>query len=196
MADAYATFANGGTRYEPEVAAAILSAHNKVIEQYAPRVLGHVTLTSAQRLPILEGLEGVVANPTGTAYGTFKSILKFPLSSYPIAGKTGTASNAPGLEPNSWFVGFAPANAPKYVVLCVVGQGGYGADAAAPVVADIFNYLEAHPIPALHLQPQLTLPTTTTTTATSGATTTTTTTATSGATTTTIKAKSGTTTKG
>jgi hypothetical protein len=32
------------------------------------------------------------------------------------------------------------------VVLCVIGQGGYGADAAAPVVAQTFDYLVAHPV--------------------------------------------------
>ena len=103
-------------------------------------------------------------NPKGTAYGTFKSIIKFSLASFPIAGKTGTASNAPGLEPNSWFVGFGPANKPKYLVLCVVGEGGYGADAAAPVVAQIFNYLVAHPVPKVTLRAQLATPSATTTT--------------------------------
>jgi penicillin-binding protein 2 len=164
MANAYATFANGGTRYAPEVAAAIIDAHNHVVLRYAPRVLGHVSLPANVRNPILQGLEGVVGDPTGTAYGIFKSILKFPLSSFPIAGKTGTASNAPGLEPNSWFVGFGPTTKAKYVVLCVVGQGGYGANAAAPVVANIFNYLVAHPVAPVRLKPQLTLPSTATTT--------------------------------
>ncbi len=164
MANAYATFANGGTLYKPEVAAAVINAHGKVVIRYSPRVEGHVSLPARVRNPILQGLEGVVMNPKGTAYGTFKSIIKFSLASFPIAGKTGTASNAPGLEPNSWFVGFGPANKPKYLVLCVVGEGGYGADAAAPVVAQIFNYLVAHPVPKVTLRAQLATPSATTTT--------------------------------
>jgi hypothetical protein len=44
------------------------------------------------------------------------------------------------------------------VVLCVVAEGGYGADAAAPVVAQTFNYLVAHPIKPVTLKPQLTAP--------------------------------------
>jgi penicillin-binding protein 2 len=159
MANAYATFANGGTRYEPEVAAAIINAHNQVVVRYQPRVLGHVNLPASIREPILEGLEGVVENPRGTASGTFARIVNFSLASYPIAGKTGTASNAPGLEPNSWFVGFGPATHPQYVVLCVVAEGGYGADAAAPVVAETFNYLVAHPVGPVVLKAQLKLPT-------------------------------------
>ena len=166
MANAYATFANGGTRYEPEVAAAVVDAHGKVVVRYGSRVMGKISLPPSVRSPILQGLEGVVMNPQGTAYGTFHSIVNFNLASFPIAGKTGTASNSPGQEPNSWFVGFGPVAHPKYVVLAVVGQGGYGASAAAPVVAETFNYLVAHPIQPVKITLQLRLPTTTTTSST------------------------------
>ena len=151
--------------------------------RYAPRVLGHVHLPASVRDPILQGLEGVVQNPHGTAYATFQRYAKFSEAVFPVAGKTGTASNQPGEEPNSWFVGFAPANAPKYVVLCVVAQGGYGADAAAPVVAQAFNYLYQHPVQPLVLKittkvtpvTTTTRPTTTTTAAGQGSASTTTT---------------------
>ena len=158
MAQAYATFANGGTRYAPEVAAAVLNPHGKVLERYLPRVLGHVLLPPSVRNPILQGLTGVVENPAGTAYATFHRIATFSLSRYPLAGKTGTASNAPGLAPNSWFVGFGPTYKPKYVVVCVISEGGYGAEAAAPVVAETFNYLFAHPIRPVSLTPRVALP--------------------------------------
>ena len=166
LADAYATFANGGTRYAPEVAAAIVSPSGKLIERYQPRVLGHVYLPPSVRGPILQGFYGAINNPRGTAYYPFHKIANFSLSQYPLGGKTGTASNAPGMEPNSLFVGFGPINHPKYVVVCVIGEGGYGANAAAPVVAEAFNYLVAHPIRPLSLKPKLTLPTTTTSTTT------------------------------
>ena len=172
MANAYATFANGGTRYAPEVAAAVVNAHGKVVIRYQPRVLGHVNLPASVRDPILQGLTGVVDNPHGTAYLPFRANINFSLSSFPIAGKTGTASNAPGLEPNSWFVGFGPTTHPDYVVLCVIDEGGYGADAAAPVVAKTFNYLVAHPVPALKLSSALTTPTGGVTSGTSSTTTT------------------------
>ena len=151
MANAYATFANGGTRYAPEVAAAVVSPSGKLLVRYGPRVLGHVSLPASIRGPILQGLEGVVQNPSGTAYGTFLRYANFSESAFPVAGKTGTAStgyypNGHPLEPNSLFVGFAPANHPEYVVICVIAQGGYGADAAAPVVAQTFDYLYRHPV--------------------------------------------------
>ena len=167
LANAYATFANGGTHYKPQVAAAVLDAHGNVVQRYAPRVVGHVSLPPRVRNPILAGLTGVVESPEGTAYGTFHSIINFSLASFPIAGKTGTASNALHQEPNSWFVGFGPTTHPKYVVLCVISQGGYGASAAAPVVAEAFNYLVAHPIKPVSLRPRLTVPVTHTSTTTS-----------------------------
>lgn len=151
LANAYATFANGGTRFEPEVAAAVVSPSGKVIQVYGPRVAGHIALPPAVRNPILQGLIGVVNDPRGTAYGTFHSYTNFDLNSFQIAGKTGTASNAPGKEPNSLFVGFGPVSSPRYVVLCVIGQGGYGANAAAPVVAETFNYLVKNGVPPVHL---------------------------------------------
>jgi hypothetical protein len=40
----------------------------------------------------------------------------------------------------------------------VIDQGGYGANASAPVVAKTFNYLVAHPVPALKLTAQLSAP--------------------------------------
>ncbi|MGC2168689.1 MAG: penicillin-binding protein 2 [Acidimicrobiales bacterium] len=178
LADAYATFANGGTRYAPEVAAAVVNPHGQVVVRYTPRVLGHVNLPASVRDPILQGLEGVVNDPSGTAYPPFHQYANFNLSSYEIAGKTGTASNGLNEEPNSWFVGFGPVGHPQYVVLCVIGEGGYGADASAPVVAKTFNYLVSHTIPAVRLTPELTTPTqhtsATTTTTTPGQTTTTT----------------------
>ena len=151
LANAYATFANGGTRYTPEVAAAVVSSSGRVVERYLPKIAGSVTLPPSVRNPILQGLLGVVNNPSGTAYGTFHTYANFNLSSFPIAGKTGTASIVKGQEPNSWFVGFGPVGHPRYVVLCVIAQGGYGADAAAPVVAQTFDFLVHHPVGALHL---------------------------------------------
>ncbi len=146
-AQAYATFADHGTRYQPEVAAEVVDPDGKVLKTFAPKVTGHVNITDYTS--ILEGFKGVVNTPKGTAYGTFKADAKFPLASFPIAGKTGTADLTANTakEPNSWFVGFGPTNTThQYVVAVVVGQGGYGANAAAPAVASVFNYLYANPV--------------------------------------------------
>jgi penicillin-binding protein 2 len=203
QAVAYATFANGGTRYAPEVASEIVDpSTGKVVTTIAPKILGHVSLPATISQPILQGLEGVIANPKGTAYGVFQG---FP-TSWNLAGKTGTATNPGAKEPNSWFVAFGPNPNPQYVVLAVIDEGGYGAEAAAPLVRSIFNYIVANPIGAVKTptastpatstapvsNPPLGTPTTTTTTTKpSGTTPTTTTTTPATAGTTTTSSHSG-----
>lgn len=180
QAVAYATFANGGTRYAPQVAAAITTPTGKIVQRIAPQVTGHVSLPPATYQALLAGFTGVVNNPRGTAYGTFKG-LNFPGG---IAGKTGTADAVNGEEPTAWFIGFGPTVDPQYVVVCVIDQAGFGATAAAPVVRDIYAYLAQHPVQplALPLSPSVvhsttpvsvpTPPTTPTTTSTTTTTTT------------------------
>ncbi|HWF17414.1 MAG TPA: penicillin-binding protein 2 [Acidimicrobiales bacterium] len=138
QAVSYATFANGGTRYAPEVAAAVVDpTTGKVVDKIAPKTTGHVAISPTNYSAILQGLEGVISNQNGTA---FQDFVGFP-SSWNLAGKTGTASNQANQEPNSWFVAFGPNPNPQYLVLAVIGQGGYGASAAAPLVRTIFDYI-------------------------------------------------------
>ena len=169
QAVAYSTFANGGTRYVPEVAAGLVNAQGKVMRTVVPKVAGHIAYSSADYQALLRGFEGVVQNPKGTAVGAFTG---FPLSSFPLAGKTGTATTNEQ-QPNSWFVAWGPLPNPRYLIAVVVQGGGYGSLAAAPVVRQGFDYLVAHPETAVPLAspasptsvaaPPLPPPTTTTT---------------------------------
>jgi penicillin-binding protein 2 len=157
QAVAYSTFANynpatgSGTRYAPQVASEVVDpVTGKVVKKLAPQVTGKVAISPTNYAAMLSGFEGVISNRHGTAYADFQG---FP-ASWNLAGKTGTASNAAGLEPNSWFVAFGPNPNPQYLVLAVIDQGGYGADAAAPLVRNIFDYLDTNPI-----SPTVTTPT-------------------------------------
>ena len=114
----------------------------KVVKTMVPQVTGHVDLPATVRNPILQGLEGVISNPKGTAYSDFAG---FP-TNWNLAGKTGTATNPGADEPNSWFVAFGPNPTPQYLVLAVIDEGGYGAEAAAPLVRNIFDYLLTNPV--------------------------------------------------
>jgi penicillin-binding protein 2 len=149
LADAYATFANGGTRYQPQIAAAVVSPSGKVVKTFAPKVTGHVSYSPANYAALLQGFEGAVED--GTEAGTFAADAKFSLSQFRIAGKTGTADVGPGQQPNALFVGFGPIPNPKYVVVAVVSEAGYGAQAAAPAVMNIFNYLVTNPVGPVQL---------------------------------------------
>ncbi|MHB1710919.1 MAG: penicillin-binding protein 2 [Acidimicrobiales bacterium] len=145
LATAYATFANGGTRYAPQVAAGIVSPSGKVVKTFAPKVMGHVSLPPSIRNAMLQGFVMETTNPLGTGYPPF---LGFPFSKFPIAGKTGTGSvhTANGTkQPNGLYCGFAPAYAPAYVACVVIPQAGYGDTSAAPVVRKIWDYLMVHP---------------------------------------------------
>ena len=97
-----------------------------------------------------------MSNVAGTAYASFHQYADFSESRFQVAGKTGTADVNSTItrgdqEPDSWFVGFGPNPNPEYVVVVVVDHGGYGAQAAAPAVANIFNYLVANPIGPVQL---------------------------------------------
>jgi penicillin-binding protein 2 len=141
QATAYSTFINGGTRYAPEVAAALVAPDGTVVKKVQPQVTGHVSLPPSTYQPLLTGFEGAVQDANGTANGAFQGSL-FPINL--LAGKTGTADTVPGKEPTAWFIGFTTT--PQYVVVCVIDQAGYGVQAAAPVVRNIFDYLAAHPV--------------------------------------------------
>ena len=66
------------------------------------------------------------------------------LASHPvaIAGKTGTAE-VQGAPSHSWFVGFAPADAPRIAFAVVVENAGYGGRVAAPLAGDIVSAARA-----------------------------------------------------
>jgi penicillin-binding protein 2 len=149
QAVAYATFANGGTRYEPQIAAGIVSADGKVVKRFTPKVVGHVTLSPEDHAAMLQGFQGAVQSksPLGTAYGAFQG---FPFDKLSLAGKTGTAS-ANEQVPTSWFVGWGPTDNARYLIAVVIEKGGFGADAAAPVAKAGFQYLVNHPEAAVRL---------------------------------------------
>jgi peptidoglycan glycosyltransferase len=76
----------------------------------------------------------VVKSGTGTAAA---------LPDVTVAGKTGTATNPAG-KAHAWFVGFAPANAPRVVVAVIVENAGYGGAVAAPIVRNVLRTALAH----------------------------------------------------
>lgn len=53
-----------------------------------------------------------------------------------LGGKTGTAEVSDG-APHAWFIGFAPAEAPKVAVAVLVVHGGEGVRAAAPIAGAV-----------------------------------------------------------
>ncbi|MGI9023724.1 MAG: penicillin-binding protein 2 [Acidimicrobiales bacterium] len=137
LANAYATFANGGTVYAPRVASAVLDANGQVVRRIETQPVRRIDLPPTVRDPILAGFKGAVADVDGTAYPAFQG---FPLSEFAVAGKTGTAEVA-GKQDSALFSAFAPADAPKFQVTVVMEQSGFGASAAAPVARRVLEKL-------------------------------------------------------
>lgn len=137
LACAAASAVNGGYYYSPRLVAEIFSDDGSVSEKTEPALLCRTVSERASE--ILSGmLEGVVRDGSGK---------KAFIEGYRVAGKTGTAQKyengviAQGKYVSS-FVGYFPANAPKYLALVIIDepQGSYyGSTVAAPCAKDIFQ---------------------------------------------------------
>lgn len=135
----YAAIANGGTIWRPTVAQAIVKTDGTLIRGIAPKVLGKLPATKATLTFLRGALHEVVVS--GTAASSFAG---FPV---PVSGKTGTAEVF-GLNPNgtkkdntSWFASFAPSDKPRYAVVMMVSQGGFGSEISAVGVRKIYEAL-------------------------------------------------------
>jgi peptidoglycan glycosyltransferase len=62
-----------------------------------------------------------------------------------VAGKTGTAENAPDEQPHAWFIGFAHSGGRQVAVSVIIEHGGdsgsetTGGEAAAPIARDVMK---------------------------------------------------------
>jgi penicillin-binding protein 2 len=133
LARGYAALANGGKLYSPRIGEALISPSGKVVRKITPPVVGHLPVRKSVLAYIRHALAGVVTS--GTAAGTFGG---FPLSRVCVAGKTGTAQVI-GNESTSVFASFAPCDHPKYVVVMMIPNSGYGAQVSGPAVRQIWD---------------------------------------------------------
>ncbi len=137
LACAAASAVNGGYYYSPRMVEEIFSDDNTVRQKNEPALLGRTV--SKETSSLLAGmLEGVVRDGSGQ---------KAYIEGYRVAGKTGTAQKyengviAQGKYISS-FVGFFPANNPRYLALIIVDEPEgtyYGSTVAAPCAKDIFQ---------------------------------------------------------
>lgn len=126
MAVMYGAIANGGLVRTPRIGVALVergSGARTPVPAGPTRASGLGATTDAY---LRSALRSVVT--TGTAAGAFRGMP----ADWPVAGKTGTGEVL-GRRDTSWFVSYAPADRPRWVVAAVVGQGGHGSDTAAPV---------------------------------------------------------------
>ena len=131
----YNAVANGGVKVQPIIVKEIKQA-DQVLERTEAKVLNPKICSAATLAKVKAMMEGVVSQ--GTARGIRPK-------DYTIAGKTGTAwkfKNGQYTKTYSTsFVGYFPADKPKYSCIVVVDspRNGriYGADVAAPVFREV-----------------------------------------------------------
>jgi len=140
MAVGYAAIGNGGLVLRPHVGLKVLNRNGSIVRIVKPQVLSRVGLPSGDLSYIQRALAQVPIR--GTAVFPFSG---WPLSRIPVAAKTGSAEIA-GKQPFSWFAAYAPADNPRYVVVSVVEQAGFGSQVSGPVVRRIMDKLFGLPL--------------------------------------------------
>lgn len=131
----YNAIANNGRMMKPMFVKEIRDA-GKTIEQKDPTVLNPSIASRETISKLQQMLEGVVEE--GTAANLFNTV-------YNIAGKTGTAQIAKGSAGYDYsghkasFVGYFPADDPKYSCIVVVNKPATGTYYASSVAAPVFK---------------------------------------------------------
>jgi penicillin-binding protein 2 len=133
----YAAIGNGGTIWQASIAKAIVKTDGTVIKTIEPKKLGTLTTAPSTVKFLQSALREVVVSGTGA--GAFAG---FPIE---VSGKTGTGQVF-GRNPNgtlkddtSWFASFAPSKNPRFAVVMMVGQGGFGASTSGVGVRHIYE---------------------------------------------------------
>jgi len=135
LARAYAALANGGRLYSPRIGEALISPRGKVLRRITPPAVGHLPVAKSTLAYVRHALAGVVTS--GTAAAAFGG---FPLGRVCVAGKTGTAQ-VRGILATSVFASFAPCSHPKFVIVMMIPNSGFGGQVSAPAVRQIWDGL-------------------------------------------------------
>jgi penicillin-binding protein 2 len=141
MAVAYATLANGTHRVRPHLGAAVEDSGGRVLQRIEPGASTPVRFDPIARQTILDGLHDSTVD--GTSADVWKG---WPQNRYKVFGKTGTAQRPTRPNDQSWYVCFVNDGARPIVVAVTIEDGGFGADAAAPVARTIVSKWFDQPI--------------------------------------------------
>ncbi len=154
LAHMAAVLAARGGSFQPRVVMGERDASGKTASHAPVPSPGATGVSDGDWALILRGMIGA------TTYGTAAAIGKD--TRYGIAGKTGTAqvytvgqnarynekTVAERLRDHAWFIGFAPAEAPRIAVCVLVENGGFGASAAAPIARRVMDAYLLDGVPA------------------------------------------------
>jgi penicillin-binding protein 2 len=157
LAQVTAVLAAQGKVFRPRLVIAVRDPATGKVTKIDPTPLPQVKGGTAEQWQvIMEGMRDTMIR------GTARAISR--TAEYNMAGKTGTAQvftvaqNARYVEKDvserlrdhSWFIAFAPAEAPQIAVAVLVENGGFGASAAAPIARKM---MDAYLLPKLPKRP-------------------------------------------
>ncbi|WP_374325812.1 penicillin-binding protein 2 [Azonexus sp.] len=146
MAHALANILNYGKVFRPHLVHSITNPTTGQVRIVEPQPIRAIPLKHEHVEVIKRAMAGVVLEGTGAR--------AFAGAPYDSGGKTGTAQvfSLKGgqryvagqvrerLRDHSWYVAFAPVAKPKIVVAVMVENGGFGAQSAAPIARQVFDY--------------------------------------------------------
>ena len=150
LVTALSAIANGGSLMKPYVVEKIINEKGEVVQSFQPEVVRKVI--SEETAKKVTALLKATTEKGGTGEGAVPA-------GYEIAGKTGTAQKVDSLLGGyyedrylSGFMGFAPAEEPKLVLLVVIDEpqgNNYGGVVAAPIfraiIEKVLSYLHVVP---------------------------------------------------
>ena len=145
LAHATAIVANEGVAYRPHLVKLVENAGTGVVRRIAAESTHSLAVKKEHLDVIRNALVGV--NKEGTSARAFAG------AKYVAGGKTGTAQvySLKGekydaakiderLRDHAWFMAYAPADKPRIAIAVLVENGGFGAQAAAPIARQVFDY--------------------------------------------------------
>ncbi len=146
MAHAMATLANNGIVMKPHLVKIIEDPKTKERELTVPKESFRIPLKQENIDIVKNAMVGVVKEGT--------SARVFANTEYQSGGKTGTAQvvglkrnekydakrMAPRHIDHSLYIAFAPSDKPKIAIAIIVENGGFGSEAAAPIVRKALDY--------------------------------------------------------
>ncbi len=145
LATATATLANNGVMFKPHLVRYVVDPISNKRQVIEPTPLRNLPYKQENIDVIKRAMVGVNKEGTGA--------LAFAGATYDAAGKTGTAQvfSLKGskyvasqiksqLRDHAWFIAFAPADKPTIALAVLVENGGFGAQAAAPIARKVLDY--------------------------------------------------------
>jgi penicillin-binding protein 2 len=144
MAHATAVLANRGVVFKPHLVKRIQDARTSEYRLTQPTPAYTIPLKSMHIDTVLKGMAGVVTEGTGRT--------AFLKAKYTSGGKTGTAQVfglrggdyvasqvAERLRDHAWYIALAPLDKPTIALVAFVENGGFGAEAAAPIAKKVMD---------------------------------------------------------